>query len=42
MSEKNDLKLIPNIYGLNEVRITARKKKKNQPGNYYRQGAQKY
>ena len=29
MSEKNDLKLIPNIYGLNEVRVTARKRRLN-------------
>jgi hypothetical protein len=29
MSEKNDLKLVPNIYGLNEVRVTAKKRRIN-------------
>ena len=37
----NNLKLVPNIYVLNEVNVTARKKK-TQPGNYNSQGAQKY
>jgi hypothetical protein len=29
MSEKNDLRLVPNIYGLNEVRVIARKRRLN-------------
>ena len=41
LSEMNNLRLVPNIYGLNEVRIIARKKK-TQPGNYNSQGTQEY